>query len=142
MVLMSPNYGNHCAHFFTKSFADGKLLQVAHAFEKLTAVRDRGPLPFNYPTTQLRHRKGPENMIRPVRYRSSINNGDIRTGVQPALERHATLPITRFMFMLERMHAANGCAVWSLTVHCWLGPAEIGHGHSMFASWDPLDEHT
>lgn len=48
------------------------------------------------------------------------------------------------MFMLERMHVVNDCAVWGLTVHRWLetvgsGP---GPGHSMFASWDPLDEQT
>lgn len=30
------------------------LLQVAYAFERLTAVRQNGPLPFQYPTTELR----------------------------------------------------------------------------------------
>lgn len=49
--LFHPSY---CIHFFTKAFSDGKLLQVAYAFEMLTAVRDKGPLPFKYPTTELR----------------------------------------------------------------------------------------
>ena len=48
------------------------------------------------------------------------------------------------MFMLERMHVVHECAVWSLTVHCWLetvGPGP-GPGQSMLALWDPLDEQT
>jgi hypothetical protein len=45
---------SYCIHFFTKAFSDGKLLQVAYAFEKVTAVSDKGPLPFKYPTTELR----------------------------------------------------------------------------------------
>lgn len=41
---------------FTSSlspFCDAMLLQVTCAFEKLTAVRENGPLPFQYPTTEL-----------------------------------------------------------------------------------------
>lgn len=30
-----------------------------------------------------------------------------------------TLPTTRFISLLERMHAAKSSAVWSLTVHVW-----------------------
>lgn len=51
LCLCHHSYG---IHFFTKSFSDGKLFQVAHAFEKLTAVREKGPLPFRYPTTDSR----------------------------------------------------------------------------------------
>jgi amidase len=40
--------------FITKAFSDGVLLQVAYAFEQLTAVRDNGPLPFKVPTTELK----------------------------------------------------------------------------------------
>ena len=52
----------------------------------------------------------------------------MRKGAEPALERHATLPITRFMFMLERMHVVIACAVQSLTVRCWLEMVGPGPG--------------
>ena len=38
----------------TKAFSDGKLLQVAYAFEQLAAVRENGPVPFKVPQTELR----------------------------------------------------------------------------------------
>ncbi|KUJ22181.1 putative amidase [Mollisia scopiformis] len=39
--------------FITKAFSDGVLLQVAHAFEQLTAVRENGPLPIKVPETEM-----------------------------------------------------------------------------------------
>ncbi|PVH86782.1 amidase signature enzyme [Cadophora sp. DSE1049] len=39
--------------FITKAFPDGVLLQVAHAFEQLTAVRENGPLPIKVPETEM-----------------------------------------------------------------------------------------
>ena len=40
--------------FISKAFSDGVLLQVAYAFEQLSAVRENGPLPFKVPKTELK----------------------------------------------------------------------------------------
>ncbi|KAH6649416.1 glutamyl-tRNA amidotransferase subunit A [Chaetomium tenue] len=37
----------------SKAFSDGILIQVAHAFEQLSGVRQNGPLPFQLPATEL-----------------------------------------------------------------------------------------
>ncbi|KAJ8132150.1 hypothetical protein O1611_g1472 [Lasiodiplodia mahajangana] len=39
---------------FGKAFSDGKILQVAYAFEQLAAVRASGPSPFKIPKTELK----------------------------------------------------------------------------------------
>jgi amidase len=39
--------------FITKAFSDAVLLQVAYAFERLTAVRENGPLPFKIPVSEM-----------------------------------------------------------------------------------------
>ncbi|TVY82555.1 putative amidase [Lachnellula suecica] len=44
----------YCISFFTKEFSDAKLLQVAYAFEQISGVREKGPLPFKTPTTELK----------------------------------------------------------------------------------------
>ncbi|KAI1737184.1 putative amidase [Xylaria scruposa] len=43
----------YCLTIISSAFSDGKILQVAYAFEKLAAVRIKRPLPFNVPKTEL-----------------------------------------------------------------------------------------
>jgi amidase len=46
--------GSYALSFITKAFSDGVLLQVAYAFEQLTAVRGNEPEPIKLPKTELR----------------------------------------------------------------------------------------
>ncbi|KAK7409129.1 hypothetical protein QQX98_008679 [Neonectria punicea] len=46
----------------TKAYSDGVLLQVAYAFEQLTAVRDNGPPPIKLPTTELKDVRGKKDI--------------------------------------------------------------------------------
>jgi len=59
----SEMHGVSGIHFFTKALSDGQLLQVAYAFEKLTSVREKGPLPFKYPKKELKDVQGKAQKI-------------------------------------------------------------------------------
>ncbi|KAI0867324.1 amidase signature enzyme [Hypoxylon argillaceum] len=49
--------------FITKAFSDGVLLRVAHVFENLSKVNEKGPKPFNLPVTELSKRSEDKNNL-------------------------------------------------------------------------------
>ncbi|KAI0099690.1 putative amidase [Nemania sp. FL0031] len=53
LVKVAPGIP-YCLTIVGNAYSDGKILQVAYAFEQLAAVRAKGPLPFKVPKTELK----------------------------------------------------------------------------------------